>query len=161
MGRRRKLLPSFVQGIVRQGVREGLTNAEIAERIDDRYTSQRRGQLRDVISQERTRDAQVTNIMSRNRGQAINLGRELGCTDESKRVRAYITIDFVDERTGARQNKGTVVELDKRGRISEILDKGIQQAREFWISRNYAPPTIRSKDRTGTNSYRVEYFECV
>lgn len=157
----KKGMRPLLRNVVREGIREGRTNKDIHERIEDRYGEFTVSTIDRMISQETRRQNAVTSLAGIHKNKVVDMRRLTGCTDPGQTIRAYITLHWQDEASERIFDKGVSVLIPPRGRLGEILNNAINDAANFLISKNYPPPTMTHANTSGKKYYRLEYVECV
>lgn len=159
--RLRTALTTNIRGYVRAGIREGKSKADIALEVEDKFGRRNRNELSSLIAQERIRHQTALRILDQNKRRKVNLADFVKCDPGATKFRAYITISWHDKDRDMRFTKGGIADIEASGVLSQILNKAINQVRDYYLSKNYDIPAITSGQTSGKQFYRVEYIECV
>lgn len=162
MAKTRRLVANpAVRSVIRAGVRDGLSDAEIASEVSGSFHSADPTQVDSEIRAERRRQGVVDTVMAADKRKNIDLGRRLGCRGKNARARWGITIFWSDPNTGEQRQFNWTGETSVRGRLADLINDVIASAIAQAIAKGYQPTAITSASTSGRSYYRINYVECV
>lgn len=161
MAKRRPLSADpMVRSLIRRGVRAGLSDLQIRTEVEASFPRATEGAVNRITSQERGRQTAVDKVMSRDFRKRTNLHAIVGC-GAGEKVRGRITVEWEDPQTGHTRRYGQTLELKNQGVLGTILNEAIEGVLQDARGKGYQPPRITSGMRSGRETYRIEYLECV
>lgn len=157
----------FFRSRIRARVRAGETPQQIRAGLDPWYNAEtnRYGGLAPstitrMINQESERQGVIDRLERMSKRRNTNLHSLLGC-GRGEIIQARVTIQWVDESTGAIRHFGHTGTLANQGRLMDILNPFLADAVNDARRRGYNPVGITSSMLEGSTRYRLEYIECV
>lgn len=149
-----------VRGLIRDGIRGGIPSALLLAEIEERYSEVSRNQIQTMIREEQQYAHNVDTVMRRNKGQFVNLPQVLGCTDPQAKVTASILIRIPSPDPDNIKWFGMEVELEKKGRLSKLLQDAIDKARNYASSKDYEVNNIAASAYNQPDGWRLGYIRC-
>jgi hypothetical protein len=161
MAKRRRLgVNPVVRGVVRGGVRGSRPDDDIISDVQSSFPTLLEDDLRKLISEERAMQSVVSGVMEEDKRTNVDLARRLKCPKGTKRIRIRITITFPSGPGGDSRTFGDTVEIDARGRLSDLLNDALRKVIDRATGFGYTPPHITSSDTAGRIRYRIERMDC-
>ncbi len=150
-----------VRSLIRQGMRGGLSDAEVTADVESHYPQVDPDRLAAEVRSERRRHNVVDTVESADKRKNIDLGRRLGCRGKNARARWGITIYWIDPTTGQSHQFNWTGETSVRGRLADLINQVINAAIAQAVLMGYTPNRITSGSTTQSAHYRINYVECV
>ena len=145
---------------VREGIRGGLSGAQIADSVAELFAGFRPSLVAQTITEERRRQRVIDNIMSHDKRKVLDIRSALKCPKSTASIRTHITLRYIDQSTGLERRYFHITTLTGQGRLSDQLNTAIREASQDATNRGYTPPRITSANVTGLPSFRINYIEC-